>query len=100
MSDSVKKYHELVEEGTIIPTDSNKKRPYIFESPDGGKTVFKRVFGNINDRVLVSKDDLIDYSELDIAEAFINIARKFPKASPSLVLHLVKDELSVKKVCN
>jgi len=37
MSDSVKKYFEMMEEGKV---------PNIFESPDGGKTVTSRPFGS------------------------------------------------------
>lgn len=38
MSDSVKKYFEMVEDGTI------KDTTFIYESPDGGSTVTRRPF--------------------------------------------------------
>jgi hypothetical protein len=41
MSDSIKKYHEMVEEGKFNPP---KGETYIYESPDGGKTVTSRPF--------------------------------------------------------
>jgi hypothetical protein len=45
MSDSVTKYFEMLEDGTIKGT-SDKKTTYIYESPDGGKTVSRRPFGS------------------------------------------------------
>jgi len=44
MSDSVTKYFEMLEDGTIKGISDNKS-PYIYESPDGGKTVTARPFG-------------------------------------------------------
>ena len=45
MSDSVTKYFEMLEDGTIKGT-SDKRTTYIYESPDGGKTVSRRPFGS------------------------------------------------------
>lgn len=54
MSDSIKKYQELVEEGRISTTGPDIT--YIYESPDGGKTVTRRPFlGDISDREVVRK---------------------------------------------
>lgn len=44
MSDSVTKYFEMVEDGRINPTE---KETWIFESPDGGKTVKQRLINDI-----------------------------------------------------
>ena len=35
----------------------NKDKGYIYESPDGGKTIYKRLMGS-NEKTLVSKDEL------------------------------------------
>ena len=80
MSDSIKKYEELVEEGRISTT--GPKVPYIYESPDGGKTITKRPFGgDIIERELIQKpiisegakqaayQILVEYSEESILEA-------------------------------
>ena len=63
MSDSVKKWHEMQENtetrtmypGDIsITVDQIKEGKYIFESPDGGKTVTRRPFGgDIADREII-----------------------------------------------
>jgi len=42
MSDSVTKYFEMVEDGKINPVE---KETWVYESPDGGKTVTARPFG-------------------------------------------------------
>ena len=34
----------------IFLSEENKKKNKIYESPDGGKTVFERDFGDINNR--------------------------------------------------
>lgn len=48
MSDSVTKYFEMVEDGTIKDTS------FIYESPDGGKTVTRRPFGgDISEREVI-----------------------------------------------
>lgn len=73
MSDSVKKYFEMMEEGKV---------PNIFESPDGGKTVTQRPFGgDISERVIIKQpiisegtkkqayNILIEYPEDAILEA-------------------------------
>jgi len=80
MSDSIKKYEEMVEEGRISTTGPNTT--YIYESPDGGKTVTRRPFlGDISDKEVVKKkilDEgtkmaayqiLIEFSEESILEA-------------------------------
>lgn len=72
MSDSVSKWHEMQEE----------KETFIYESPDGGRTVTKRPFqGDISQREIVRKTRfgegtkkdaykiLIEYSEEAILEA-------------------------------
>ena len=43
MSDSIKKYEEMLEDGRISSTTTNTT--FIYESPDGGKTVSRRAFG-------------------------------------------------------
>ena len=101
MSDSVKKYYELIEEGVIDPSTNNIDRPYIYESPDGGKTVRRRKLGDIeNTEVIEKSKENEKYTELELAECIVNIARKYQTANPSLVLYMAKDELSVKKVCD
>ena len=80
MSDSIKKYGEMIDEGRI--TTTGPKVPYIYESPDGGKTITKRPFGgDIIERELIKKkilDEgtkmaayqiLIEFSEESILEA-------------------------------
>lgn len=81
MSDSIKKYHELVEEGVI------------FESPDRGKTVRQRPLLN-----WIKGENV--YTELELVETVANIARQFKGVSPKVLLALAKDELSVGKVCD
>ena len=70
MSDSIKKYYEMVEDG------------HIFESPR------KRV----NKISGVNEDEWL--------ETYANIARQYPDASVSLLRAFTDDEISVKKVCN
>lgn len=41
MSDSVTKYYEMIEDGRINPVE---KETWVYESPDGGKTVTRRPF--------------------------------------------------------
>lgn len=51
MSDSVTKYFEMVEDGKINPIE---KETWIYESPDGGKTVTVRPFGgDVSDRKVI-----------------------------------------------
>ena len=39
-------------------------KTYIYESPDGGKTVYKRPFGELGDRELVKEDKVsVDATE-------------------------------------
>jgi len=56
MSDSVKKYHEMLEEGKIKVTGVT---PYIYESPDGGATITRRPFmGDISEREVIQKPEI------------------------------------------
>lgn len=51
MSDSVTKYFEMLEDGKINPVE---KETWIYESPDGGKTVTRRPFmGDISEREVI-----------------------------------------------
>lgn len=53
MSDSVTKYFEMVEDGTI------KDTTFIYESPDGGKTVTRRPFGgDISEKEVIQKPEI------------------------------------------
>jgi len=63
MSDSIKKYYELVEDGKIDTYN---------------KTVST-------------------YTELELAETVVNIARHYKEAQAGLVLKMAKDELNAKK---
>lgn len=52
MSDSVKKWHEMQEENKYQSATAEGK--FIYESPDGGKTVTRRPFGsNIDEREVI-----------------------------------------------
>lgn len=72
MSDSVKKWHEMQEEsntrrmypGDIFVSDTTGgDTTFIYESPDGGKTVTRRPFGgDIADKEVIQKPAT---SELD-----------------------------------
>ena len=87
MSDSIKKYYEMVEDG------------HIFESPDKGKTVYRRPFGGDPlVRELVKSEP--EVSEDEWLETFAQISRKYPDASIDLLKAFTNDEISVKKVCN
>mgnify|MGYP003119673695 CR=1 FL=1 len=92
MSDSVKKYFEMLEDGVIKPVVTGTTA-WIYESPDGGKTIRKR---KMHDAPVI-KDN---YTELELAEAIINVTKRHKGASPALILKIAKDELSVKKVCD
>ena len=51
MSDSIKKWHEMQEEKGQTATGAGT---FIYESPDGGKTVTQRPFaGDISERVVI-----------------------------------------------
>jgi len=100
MSDSVKKYYELVEEGAIDPNKKITKPPYIYESPDGGKTVYRRQFNKYGVKELVKETRENTYTELELAEAILRASKNYENAAPGLILKIAKDELSVKKVCN
>ena len=64
MSDSIKKYEEMVEEGRISTT--GPKVPYIYESPDGGKTITKRPFGGeIIEREVIKKPIISEGAKKD-----------------------------------
>ena len=100
MSDSVKKYNELVKDGLINLKDKlDKSRPYIYESPDKGITVYRREFNTYEERELVS-DNSIKTINKDLLETVINIARKYKDASAELVMTMAEDEIAVKKVCD
>jgi len=94
MSDSVKKYYELSDQGGkySVPKIGGESRPktYIYESPDGGITIRKREFHK----------SVESYTELELVETVANIARQYKDMNPSLLLKIAKDELSVKKVCD
>ena len=38
--------------------DDNKDKKYIYESPDGGETIYKRKFGEKERELIKNKDDL------------------------------------------
>jgi hypothetical protein len=64
MSDSIKKYQEMVEEGRISTTGPNTT--YIYESPDGGKTITRRPFlGDISEREVIKKPILSEGDKKD-----------------------------------
>lgn len=87
MSDTIKKYHEMLEDG------------HIFESPDKGKTVYRRKLGDDPLlRELVKSQPQVNEDEW--LEVYTNIARKYKDAPVSLLRALTNDELSVKKVCD
>ena len=88
MSDSVKKYHELVEDGIIDPNLELEDRPYIYESPDGGKSVYRRKFNSLENRELITSGS---YTELELVETVADLARQFENSSPKLLLALAKD---------
>jgi len=92
MSDSVKKYCEMVEEGSIKPTVTGTTA-WIYESPDGGKTIKKR---KLHDNAVVKSK----YTELELVEIVVKLARLHKELEPNLLLEIAKDELSVKKVCD
>jgi hypothetical protein len=81
MSDSIKKYYELVEEGVIS------------ESSNLDKTVKQ---GKLLDRLMNHPE----YTEIELVETVVAIARHYKDAKPELILQMAKDELSVKKVCD
>ena len=81
MSDTVKKYFEMVEDG------------HVFEPLEKGKSFLQGQFLEW----LLNKPE---YTELELVETVANIARHYPDASPTLFLQLAKDELSLKKVCD
>ena len=87
MSDSIKKYYEMVEDG------------HIFESPDKGKTVYKRVLGG-DPLVRELLKNEVEVSEDEWLETFASIARHYKDAPVSLLRALTNDEISVKKVCD
>ena len=87
MSDSIKKYYEMVEDG------------HIFESPDKGKTIYKRPLGgNPLEREQLKNEYQITKEEW--LETYANIARHYKDASVDLLIALTNDEISIKKVCS
>jgi hypothetical protein len=71
MSDSIKKYNELVRDGLIKPETVKAKK-------------LSRPF----------------YSELELVETVATLARQHRELEPNLLLEIAKDELSVKRVCD
>tara|TARA_A100001011_G_C14212051_1_gene800367 strand:- start:86 stop:382 length:297 start_codon:yes stop_codon:yes gene_type:complete len=64
MSDSVKKWHEMQEDGNtrrmypgdIFVSDTTGNTNFIYESPDDGKTVTRRPFGgDVADKEVIQK---------------------------------------------
>ena len=87
MSDSIKKYFEMVEDGEI------------FESPDKGKTIYRRPFGGDPlVRELIKSEP--EVSEDEWLQTYANIARQYPDASIDLLRALTNDEIKLKKVCD
>jgi hypothetical protein len=87
MSDSIKKYYELLEDG------------HIFESPDRGNTIYRRSLGeNPLKRELVK--GVSELNEDEWLETFAKVARHYRDAPVKLLKSLTEDELSVKKVCD
>jgi len=65
MSDSVKKWYDMQDDS------QDSKVSYIFESPDGGKTVTSRRFGaDIKDREVVFQKENEVPSDEDRKEAY------------------------------
>ena len=87
MSDTIKKYYEMVEDGLI------------FESPDKGKTVYKRPLGS-NPLIRELAKGEQEVSEDEWLQTFANIARHYKDAPVRLLRALTNDEISVKKVCD
>jgi len=72
---------------------------HIFESPDKGKTIYRRPFGGDPlVRELIKSES--EVSEEEWLRTFANIARQYPDASVSLLRAFTDDEISVKKVCD
>ena len=62
MSDTITKWHEMQEEKSNQSATS--AGTFIYESPDGGKTVTKRPFnGDISERVVIQHPES-EYAEL------------------------------------
>ena len=78
MSDSIKKYYEMVEDG------------HIFESPDKGKLVHKK-------QLMKSEPEV---REDEWLQTYANIARQYPDASIDLLKAFTNDEIKLKKVCD
>ena len=81
MSDTVKKYFEMVEDG------------HVFEPLEKGKSFLQGQFLEW----LLNKPE---YTELELVETVANIARHYKDAPVSLLRALTNDELAVKKVCD
>tara|TARA_R100000951_G_scaffold13343_1_gene10567 strand:- start:309 stop:650 length:342 start_codon:yes stop_codon:yes gene_type:complete len=97
MSDSIKKYYELSDQGGTytIPGRGGENVPtnYIYEDINGELTVKNRRFNSTSE----------SYTELELVETVINIARHsdgVKHLSAEVLLALAKSELSVKKVCD
>lgn len=96
MSDSIKKYYELSDQGGTytIPGRGGENVPtnYIYEDTNGELHANSRFNST-------SKS----YTELELVETVVNIARHSDRVkhlSAEVLLALAKSELSVKKVCD
>jgi hypothetical protein len=87
MSDTLKKYQELLEDG------------HIFESPDRGNTIYRRTIGEGPlKRELIKGGD--EGKEDEWLETFAKVARHYRDAPVSLLRTLTEDEFLIKKVCD
>jgi len=85
MSDSIKKYHEMMEAGyTKYPGDiyvttstSNTSTKFIYESPDGGETITRRPFGgDVNDKEIIKEAYKPDSVVQEAIDMFTSRAKK------------------------
>lgn len=88
MSDSVTKYFEMQEE-KVHATGGNL---YIYESPDGGKTVYRRDFGSI-ERELIQEPDR---NEVNKQKAY-RILAEYDTDAVIMAYEILVRELDVKK---
>ena len=73
MSDSVKKWHEMQEDKKLSSTTATSEGKFIYESPDGGITVKKRPFNEIEENKDIRKQAftlLVQYPEEVIKMAY------------------------------
>ena len=81
MSDSVTKWHEMQDEKDFAAKVKalEKDRTYIYESPDGGKTVTRRPFGgDVSDREVIQKPPILSEGHKKLA---YQILVDFPEES-------------------